>query len=243
MKPSILLIRPQMGENVGAAARVMANFGLRDLRLVAPRDGWPNPKAADMAAKALPIIDDATVYDTARDAVHDRQFVLATSARGRAMNTPSMNAREAMQEIARRSATGERCAVMFGPERTGLENEDIAVADALISIPVSPDYASLNLAQAVAVVAYEWKICSASAEDGVPPKLNPASESHHTHAPRAELLGLFDQFEAALDDINFWRVPEKKEGMWLNIRATLLRAGMSAAEIATWRGIIKGLRG
>ena len=233
MPPVILLIRPQMGENIGAAARVMANFGLNDLRLVAPRDGWPNPKAADMAAKALPIIDDAKTFDTARDAVGDTQFVLATSARGRAMNTPSMNAREAMQEIARRSAAGERCAVMFGPERTGLENEDIAVADALVSIPVSPEYASLNLAQAVAVLAYEWQMAQAA---------SPA-EPTHQHAPRAELLGLFDQFETALDDINFWRVPEKKEGMWLNIRATLLRAGMSSAEVATWRGIIKGLRG
>ena len=240
MTPAILLIRPQMGENIGAAARVMANFGLSDLRLVAPRDGWPNPKAADMVAKALPIIDDAKTFDAAREAVHDMQFVLATSARGRSMNTPSMDAREAMQEIAARAGRGEKCAIMFGPERTGLENEDIAVADALVSIPVSPEYASLNLAQAVAVLAYEWKICSASAEDGVPPKTN---ESPHTHAPRAELLGLFDQFETALDDINFWRVPEKKEGMWLNIRATLLRAGMSSAEVATWRGIIKGLRG
>jgi tRNA/rRNA methyltransferase len=291
MTPAIILIRPQMGENIGAAARVMANFGLSDLRLVAPRDGWPNAKAADMAAKALPIIDDAKIFDTAREAVHDMQFVLATSARGRAMNTPSMNAREAMQEIANRAGRGEKCAILFGPERTGLENEDIAVADALISIPVSPDYASLNLAQAVAVLAYEWQMAGVmrdewrvASEDGATgeasplagevgggaghldsalsnaPLPNPPREgegttecaispiTHHPSpttppAPRAELLGLFDQFEAALDDINFWRVPEKKEGMWLNIRATLLRAGMSSAEVATWRGIIKGLRG
>ena len=223
-----------MGENIGAAARVMANFGLSQLALVAPRDGWPNPKAADMAAKALPIIDDAVVYETTRRAVKDCQFVLATSARERAMHKPHLYAREAMAELYARAARGEKCAILFGPERTGLENEDIALADAVVSIPVEAAYASLNLAQAVAVLAYEWKM-------GQGQSVAPIAVVEA--ANRAELSGLFDQFEAALDAINFWRVPEKKEGMWMNIRATLLRAGLSSDEVATWRGIIKGLRG
>ncbi len=242
--PTILLVRPQMGENIGAAARVMANFGLSQLALVAPRDGWPNPKAADMAAKALPLIDDAQVFDTTNDALADYQFVLATSARERAMHKPHFYASEAMEELRERAARGERCAILFGPERTGLENEDIALADAIVSIPVTAEYASLNLAQAVAVMCYEWKRVPGD-------RCEVTDEQNTSHLPpvtrqplatRAELSGFFDQFEAALDCINFWRVPEKKEGMWLNIRAMLLRAGMTSAEVATWRGIIKGLR-
>ncbi len=123
--PSIILVRPQMGENIGAAARAMANFGLGNLRLVAPRDGWPNPKASDMAGKALPIIDDAAIYAETKAAVADCQFVLATTSRARAMQLPVLEVREAMRQMAARVAQGERCAILFGPERTGLENDDV----------------------------------------------------------------------------------------------------------------------
>ncbi len=251
-KPTILLIRPQMGENIGAAARAMANFGLGELRLVAPRDGWPNPKAADTAGKALNIIDDASVHETVGDALADCQFVLATTARERAMNLPVMEVREAMLELHARASRGQKCAVMFGPERTGLENEDMALADAVVTIPVAPEYASLNVGQAVVVVAYEWFMGieelknwrieeMPSAEDSSIPQF--VNSPIHPTATRAQLEGLLGQLEAALDDANFWRVPEKKEVMWRNIRATLVRAGLTEQEIATWRGLVKALAG
>lgn len=256
MTPSMILVRPQMGENIGAAARAMANFGLGDLRLVAPRDGWPNPKASDTAGKALNIIDDATVHATVGDALGDCQFVLATTARARAMNLPVMDVREAMQELRARAARGEKCAVMFGPERTGLENEDMALADAVVTIPVAPEYASLNVGQAVVVVAYEWFMAVAShpspvtSEDATSAVArSPARGEGLLAAPllpvatRAQLEGLLGQLEAALDEVNFWRVPEKKDVMWRNIRAGLVRAGLSEQEIATWRGMVKALKG
>ena len=286
MKPSILLIRPQMGENIGAAARAMANFGLGDLRLVAPRDGWPNPKASDTAGKALNIIDDAVVHETVEAALADCQFVLATTARERAISLPVMEVRAAMQELHKRTARGEKCAIMFGPERTGLENEDMALADAVVTIPVAPEYPSLNIGQAVVVCVYEWFQAVVSRESLVvsggiahsasplageatrlseqrelsrsgegamtvdspcltAPSPNPLPQGERAPvvAPRAQLLGLLGQLEAGLDAVNFWRVPEKKDVMWRNIRTTLVRAGLSEQEIATWRGVVKGLRG
>jgi len=237
LPPSILLVRPQMGENIGAAARAMANFGLGELRLVAPRDGWPNPKASDTAGKALNIIDDARVHETVREALADCQFVLATTARERAMNLPVLDVRAAMAELHARAARGEKCAVMFGPERTGLENEDMALADAVVTIPVAPEYTSLNIGQAVVVCAYEWWM-------GVARVQSPeSSEAMIQVATRAQLEGLLGQLEVALDDVNFWRVPEKKDVMWRNIRAGLVRAGLTEQEIATWRGMVKALRG
>lgn len=236
MKPTIILIRPQMGENIGAAARAMANFGLGELRLVAPRDGWPNPKASDTAGKALNVIDDAALHETVGAALADCQFVLATTARARAGNLPVMEVRAAMAELHARASRGEKCAVMFGPERTGLENEDLALADAVVTIPVAPEYASLNVGQAVVVCAYEWYQAVASLQSPV------FSKEEVVAAPRAQLEGLFGQLEAALDAVNFWRVPEKKEIMWRNIRAGLVRAGLSEQEIATWRGMVKALK-
>lgn len=237
MTPSMILVRPQMGENIGAAARAMANFGLRELRLVAPRDGWPNPKAGDTAGKALNIIDDASVHESVNAALADCQFVLATTARDRAMNLPVMDVREAMLELHARAARGEKCAVLFGPERTGLENEDMALADAVVTIPVAPEYASLNVGQAVVVCAYEWFMALNAGG------LQPIENDSELVASRAHLEGLLGQLEAALDAVNFWRVPEKKEIMWRNIRATLVRAGLTEQEIATWRGMVKALIG
>jgi len=243
--PSILLIRPQMGENIGAAARAMANFGLKELRLVAPRDGWPNPKASDTAGKALNIIDDASVHENVSDALSDCQFVLATTARERAMSLPVLEVREAMAELYARAARGQKCALMFGPERTGLENEDMVLADAVVTIPVAPKYASLNIGQAVVVCAYEW---FSHVHAGAPVFARSVAQPNAVQATtevasREQLLGLLGQLEAALDAVNFWRVPEKKDIMWRNIRTTLVRAGLSEQEIATWRGVVKGLRG
>ena len=247
--PAIVLVRPQMGENIGAAARAMANFGLRDLRLVAPRDGWPNPKASDTAGKALPLIDDAKLYANIPEALADCQFVLATTARERTLSQPVMEVREAMADLRARVGRGERVALLFGPERTGLENEDIALADAIVTIPVAPEYASLNVGQAVVVAAYEWWMAEVRGQrpevsEAVPStRLSTLDSDYSSPAPRAELSGFFDQLEAALDTVNFWRVPEKKDVMWRNIRAGLLRAGLNTQEIATWRGMLKALRG
>lgn len=239
MSPAIILMRPQMGENIGAAARAMANFGLSDLRIVAPRDGWPNPKASDTAGKALNIIDDAALFDEPAASVADCQYVLATTSRARAVNMPVLEAREAMVELAARTARGERCAILFGAERTGLENEEVALADAVVTIPVSATYPSLNLGQAVVVLAYEWLMASGEAEAFV------RNNAQHTQpaipATREELHGFFTQFEEALDAVDFWRVPAKKEGMWRNLRAVFTRAGMTGQEVATWRGIIRAL--
>lgn len=229
-----------MGENIGHAARAMANFGLRGMRLVAPRDGWPNPRASDTAGKALDIIDDAALFPTLAEAVADCQFVLATTSRARAVNMPVLEARAAMLEVRARIALGEKCAVLFGAERTGLENEEVALADAVVTIPVAAEYPSLNLGQAVVVLAYEWLCAGGEGQAFV------RNDGHtipvQAAATRDELQGLFGQLEAALDETDFWRVPEKKEGMWRNIRAVLMRAGMSAHEVATWRGIVRALR-
>jgi tRNA/rRNA methyltransferase len=230
-KPFIILIRPQMGENIGAAARAMANFSLKEMRLVAPRDGWPNVKAADTAAKALPILDDAQLFDSVRESVADCHFVLATTARIRDDNKPGLDVRDAMQEARARIARGEKVAILFGPERTGLENEDIALADALLHIPVDPDYSSLNLAQAVVVVAHEWF----SAAPAKP------AENLDNQASKEELAGLFDQIERELDAANFWRVPEKKESVWRHVRSSLSRAQFTGPEVATWRGVIRAI--
>ncbi len=241
--PCIILLRPQMGENIGAVARAMANFGLGELRLVAPRDGWPNPKAADTAGKAIDILDNAQLFDTAAEAVADCQFVLATTARARAVHMPVMEVRGAMQETRQRVMQGQRTAILFGPERTGLENEDVALADAVLTIPVAPEYPSLNLGQAVVVVAHEW--FSSAAPEALfsrNPSQAPATEMPEP-ATREALHGLFAQLEAGLDAANFWRVPEKKDGMWRNIRATLMRAGLTTQEVATWRGMLRALIG
>lgn len=228
-----------MGENIGAAARAMANFGLKDMRLVAPRDGWPNPKASDIAGKALPILDDAQVFDTAEKAVEDCQFVLATTARSRAVNMPVFEVRAGMQELAARAARGEKCAVLFGAERTGLENEEVALADAVLTIPVSGDYPSLNLAQAVVVVAHEWF----AAGDNPIFARNPEQQTPaHVPATKEEIQGLYGHLERLLDEVNFWRVPEKREGLWRSIRASLGRANFSGSEVAIWRGILKALK-
>lgn len=231
MSLKIVLVRPQMGENIGSAARIMANFGLAEMVLVAPRDGWPNPKASDMAGKALNILDDARVVETVADAVADCTFVLATTSRDRAMHLPVIDMRQAMSTAREKSVMNQRVAILFGPERTGLENEDLIHADSVVSIPVAPTYPSLNIAQAVAIAAYEWFMSRA-----------PVTESmREAPADKAALEGLFGHLEGALDEVNFWNVPEKKPVMWRNIRASLTRAALTAQEVQTWRGIVKML--
>ena len=155
--PAIVLVEPQLGENIGAAARAMANFGLRDLRLVAPRDGWPNEAARSSAALALAIVDEAAVYPDLGAAIADLHYVAATSARSRFLAKPVLAPDSAVAGLFEREAAGWRCGILFGKERTGLENSDIAAADVIVTAPVDPAFASLNLAQSVLLIAYEWR--------------------------------------------------------------------------------------
>ncbi len=230
---SVILIRPQMGENIGAAARVMKNFGLNDLRIIAPRDGWPNPKAEEMAAHGGDIIHGAAVYDTLGEAIADCQTVYATTARQRRMEKPIHDVREAVQHMADDVQQLRTVGILFGPERSGLENEDLVLADRLLTIPVNPDCPSLNLAQAVAIVAYEW--FAQNSESG----LQTLGESDV--APKQELQGLFDHLETELDIRHFWKVDHKKAVMWRNIRTMLQRGNWSSQEVQTFRGIVSCL--
>lgn len=229
--PVFILVAPQMGENIGAAARVMANFGLTDLRLVAPRDGWPNPAAETMSAGALPDIVSVTVFATVEQAVADCGLVVATTARPRGMEKPVLGVGETN---ARTRATPTRTAVLFGAERTGLENEAVTLADAILSFPVAAGFGSLNLAQAVALVAHGW----AEAEIGAPPE---TFEGVDEPATREELLGMMAHFEEELDRAGFFFPEVKKPVMIQNLRNAFTRAGWTSQEVRTFRGAIKAL--
>ena len=244
--PAIILVEPQLGENIGAAARAMANFGLRDLRLVAPRDGWPNEAARASAALALKVVDAATVYDTLAAAIADLHFVAATTGRSHYLAKPVMAPDSAAGELFRRGADGSRCGIMFGKERTGLENSDIAVADVIVTAPVDPAFASLNLAQSVLLFAYEWRKLSnphslgrqlPDAPQGAGPRFKASRP-----AERHELLGLFEHLEKELDHCGFLFPPEKRETMVDNIRTMFTRMEPTEQEVRTLRGIIKILR-
>ncbi len=231
MLPVIILVRPQLGENIGSAARVMANFGLNELRLVAPRDGWPNAKAEALAGHAKDMLAAAALYDTVNDAVADLQFTFATSSRDRAMSKPVMEPDAAAAQLRQAAANGARAGILFGAERTGLENEELLSADAVLTIPTIGQYASLNLSHAVGVMAYEWSKTQAALPETAP----------HLPASKAELEGLFGHLEQALDAADYFKEPTKKPFMWRNIRATIARAHMNAQEVQTWRGIIRAL--
>ncbi len=230
--PAFILVAPQLGENIGAAARVMANFGVRDLRLVAPRDGWPNPAAETMSAGALPDVVTVNVFDTVEAAIADCGLVLATTARPRGMEKPVLGAGEAAHRI---RATSARAAVLFGAERAGLPNDAVALVDAIVSFPVSASFASLNLAQAVALVAHSYAEAGASGPpDGFEASLD-------APATRGELLGMMEHFESELDRAGFFFPEEKRAPMVQNLRNAFTRAGWTAQEVRTFRGAIKAL--
>lgn len=243
MAPAIVLVEPQLGENIGFAARAMGNFGLRDLRLVTPRDGWPNEKACAAAAVAEPIVSGAKLFETVAAALADRNFVVATTARPREMVKPVFSPESAAASLRKRAQSGERCAVMFGGERNGLDNESITLADAILTAPVDPNFASLSLPQAVLLFSYEWMkggnpegLGRATLFDG------PAREGLATPgtgpATRASLFGLFDHMEGALDAAGFLRPPEKRPAMVRSIRNMLHRMECTEQDVRTWRGII-----
>lgn len=231
----VILSHPQLGENIGAAARAMANFGLSDLRLVAPRDGWPNKKAEAMAAGAAGVLDTARVYATAEDAIGELEFVLATTARERGTTKEVITPAEAAKRLHRAAARGEKTGLLFGNERAGLDNEEISLCDAVVTIPTA-DFASLNLGQAVLLNAYEWF----RAGDVTPP----ARIEHgpiHRKPTREELFQLFAHLERELEASGFLYPPEKHGTMVRAIRATLHRARLTYQEVQTLRGMIVAL--
>ena len=244
--PAIILVRPQMGENIGAAARAMMNFGLADLRIVAPRDGWPNDKAVSMAAHATGILNNARLTDTFAEATADLQYLYATSARGRDMIKPVLDPRPAMEQASRQSREGVRVGLVFGPERTGLANEEVALSDTLINVPTNPGNASLNLAQTVVILAYEWFQANlgtgASGRQASSAKASPINpDKLPIPATRQEIDGFFGHLEQLLNDHQFFKTPEVKPHMWRGIRGLFIRAGLSGQDVRTLRGMIRSL--
>jgi tRNA/rRNA methyltransferase len=228
--PIIILVRPQLGENIGKAARAMLNFGLSEMRLVAPRDGWPNPSAGPAAAGADIVLERAQVFDTLAEAVADCEHVYATTVRKRGVAKPVVTPEAAASDI--RAAPG-RSAILFGPERSGLESDDVAVARSIITVPINPEFGSLNLAQAVILVAYEWSKGEGLAS---PPKvdLDPP-------APQGELDGMIAQFDAMLEEAGHFFPPDRKHIDKRTMRSLLTKPGWSAQEVRTLRGMLRSL--
>jgi tRNA/rRNA methyltransferase len=233
--PVVILVEPQLGENIGAAARAMANFGLERLRLVRPRQGWPNDKAHMMAAGADRILDGAALYDTLEAAIADCTFVLATTARAHDQAKPVIGPAAAAAEMAPRVGAGETVAILFGRERNGLENDEVALADRIVTLPVNPAFASLNLAQAVVIVAYEWfKLASGS-------KLPFAMPEKSAAAPKEQLLAFFMSLERELEKVEFFRPPDKRETMQINLRNIFTRMQPTQQDIQTLHGVIMAI--
>jgi tRNA/rRNA methyltransferase len=233
--PAVCLVRPQMGENIGAVARVLLNFGLVSLRLVAPRDAWPNPKAEVVAVGADRVLKGAQVEWRLEDAIGDATLVIAATARPRDLEKPVWGPRQAAQIIRAAIAQGERPIVMFGPEAAGMETDEIARADAIVTLPVNPGFASLNLAQSVAVFAFAIAEARQSAD-------TPAWFKHeYPAAAQADLESFFSHLENELERGRFFHPEDKAPLMKRNLRALFLRARLSEQEVRTLRGVIKAL--
>ncbi len=239
--PAVILVEPQLGDNIGAAARAMANFGLGELRIVAPRDGWPNESARSYAANALSVVDNAKVFPDLKAAVADLHYVIATTARRRDMNKPVLEPEDAAQEMVARTKARQNCGVLFGKERSGLENDDIAIADVIVSAPVVAAFASINLAQAVLLIAYEWRKALLSGTTSSAELADPAGQASSTPATQDELLGFFEHLERELDASGFLRPPEKRPRMVRGIRNMFKRMGATDQEVRTLRGIVASL--
>ncbi|MGB6795303.1 MAG: RNA methyltransferase, partial [Xanthobacteraceae bacterium] len=233
--PVVVLVEPQLGENIGAAARAMANFGLSRLRLVKPRQSWPNEKAQMMAAGADRILDGAKLYDTLEQAIADCSFVLATTARAHDQAKPVIGPAEAARQIAPRVTAGEMVAIVFGRERNGLENDEVALADRIVTLPVNAAFASLNLAQAIVIIAYEWFKLSTEEKlpFGMPDKSAPA--------PKQQLLAFFAALESELEKVEFFRPPDKRETMQINLRNIFSRMQPTQQDIQTLHGVIMSI--
>ncbi|WP_223814321.1 RNA methyltransferase [Roseicitreum antarcticum] len=233
--PLVVLVRPQMGENIGAAARAMLNFGQDTMRLVAPRDGWPNPKAVAMASGASPVLDRAGVFDDLPTALRDCDYVFATTARGRGLAKPILTPEHAMAQARALIGAGKKVAVLFGPERAGLENDDVARANAIITVPVNPAFYSLNLAQCVLLMAYEFQRQTTD----TPPEVMAFAGTDFANGLELEKLG--DHLEERLDTAGFFFPPDKAPHMKLNLRNMLSRWRMTRADVQTLHGVLRKL--
>lgn len=234
--PAIILVEPQLGENIGMVARAMANFGLVELRLVNPRDGWPSEKARSAASKADHVIDGTVVYDTLEEAIADLNFVYATTARQRDGFKPVRSPVTAAETLRTKFRAGAKTGILFGREKSGLSNEDVALADEIVTFPVNPAFASLNIAQAVLLMSYEWMKSGMEDVHSVPfdaPQQPPATKD--------EVVGLFEHLEEALDSRGYFHPPHKKAKMVDNLRAVLSRRAFTGPEIHVLRGIINSL--
>ena len=231
--PAVILVDPQLGENIGMVARAMLNCGLNDLRLVRPRDGWPNVRAISAASGADSVINGARLFSTTADAITDLSFLYAATARDRDMTKRVVTPGACARQIRAKGSTG--CGILFGSEAKGLKNDDIALADTILMVPLNPAFTSLNLSQAVLLAAYEWyKLGDDTPEDIL------AMQSSRP-ANKKELSGLFEHLESALDASGFFHVREKKPIMSRNLRNLLHRAAPTEQEVRTLRGVIKSL--
>jgi tRNA/rRNA methyltransferase len=246
--PVLILVRPQLADNIGMVARAMANFGLEYLRLAAPRDGWPNEKARSAASGANFIIDTACAYASLKAALSGLHWVCATTARQRDLAKPIMTPAQAVVEMRGRIAAGQSCGIVFGPERNGLETEEVANADAVVMAPVNPNFASLNLAQAALLIGYEWiKQTEAGTLGRVTNYERQIAPGMRTRgsppASKEQLIGFFEHIERELDGAGFFSAPEKRPSMVQNLRSMFTRMGATQQEIRTLRGIVKALVG
>lgn len=235
--PAVILVGPQLGENIGMVARAMLNCGLLDLRLVRPRDGWPNPAAEATASGALAVIEGARVYESLAEAVADLTRVHATTARARDMVKPVLTPRASAEELRAAEARGEATGLLFGPERSGLDNDDLTFADSLVTVPLNPAFSSLNLAQAVLLLGYEWRM----AGDDTPGRALAVGESRP--ATKEELNNFLGRLEQNLDETGFFHPIEKRYIMVRNLRNVFQRAEATEQELRTLHGVISALRG
>lgn len=232
-QPAFVLVRPQMGENIGAAARAMLNFGLDRMRIVDPRDGWPNQSAVAMASGAGRVLDDAVLVDRTVEAVADCTYVFATTARQRDLTKPVLTPERAMELARQKIEAGEKVAVLFGPERAGLENDDIALANAIISVPVNPEFPSLNLAQCVLLTGYEWRRQTVETA----PEVTEMAGSEWASAIEVDRLA--GHYEETLDHAGFFFPETKSDSMKLNLRNLWSRMPLTQADVRMLHGILR----
>jgi tRNA/rRNA methyltransferase len=229
-KPVIVLVRPQLGQNIGKAARAMLNFGLTELRLVAPRDGWPNPEAGPAASGADVVLEQAQVFATAEDAIADCNLVFASTVRRRDLVMPVLGPDSMADRIAQSAG---QSAILFGPERSGLETEEVALASAIVTVPINPEFGSLNLAQAVILLAYEWSRRASLSQ--------PTVKETELPAPHGELEGLIRQLDAELEAKGYFHPPSRTQATRNTLRTIFTKTGWSSREVKAIRGVIRAL--
>jgi len=235
--PAVILVDPQLGENIGMVARAMLNCGLGDLRLVRPRDGWPSRQAEAAASGADTVLNAARLFYTLGDAIADLDSLYAATARTRDMTKSMVTPRQAAIEVRAAEAEGRKVGLLLGPERSGLTSDDVALADAIIQVPLNPSFSSLNLAQAVLLIGYEWY----QAADETPARV--LSMGPNRPATKEELINFFERLEATLEDTGFLRPPERRPAMVRNLRSLFTRADLTEQEVRSLHGIISALIG